>query len=643
MMKKFSVLLFLPFICLMAVPSMAEEPNTNMEDLLFEELPIVITAARMAQVITDAPSTVMVLTAKEIKRSGARNVPDALRKVPGLDVIEVGAGHFEVSARGFSGLYANKMLVMIDGRTIYQDFFGAVEWSSLPIGMDEINRIEVVLGPGSALYGANAFNGVINIITKSPDELKKVQIKLVAGEDDTYEGSLIHANTIDNLGYKLSAGWNQTEPWADTNPENAEEISRANGSLQYNFDEKTTLDISAGYANNEVDIFRADLGNTFNHQDNTTGYTKVQLNRSDLMVRFFWNNEDQDSFRVNTYDAEFQNTYRVGDSNLLLYGGSYRNKKVNSTQISGTEKSQDLYSAFLQDEFRPSDKLIINAGLRYDDHPIVDGQIAPRLSALYKPSADHSFRASWGIAYRNPTFLESYQDYSSSWWIPNPWPAGTMINMTLLGSEDLDPEEINSFEIGYQGKFGNNLKCFLNLFHNTITNLIIYKTIDPWPTPMIFQRANVDDATAMGGEIGFDYLIAEPLKLSVNYSYQDTTYDDTSGDPLNFTYSDGDRVPGSPEHKANATLDINFESGISAQLSVHYVGKYNIITWNQGTGTVHEIGDHTLTGIRLAKMFMNDKLEWSVEGFNIFDVQQQEFPLADELASRWMTTLRVTF
>ena len=185
------------------------------ELLLMMEIPIVITAARKEQPITEAPSTISVITEEDIRQSGAINLPDILRMVPGLDIMSVRLSDFNVTARGFNHLTANGMLSLIDGRSVYLDFLGTTLWDELPFVLEDIKRIEIIRGPGSALYGANAFHGVVNIITKSPRDLKGTLCKAVVGQLSTHLGSVIHAGVTDKLGYKFLFRWGEINQWRD--------------------------------------------------------------------------------------------------------------------------------------------------------------------------------------------------------------------------------------------------------------------------------------------------------------------------------------------------------------------------------------------------------------------------------------------
>ncbi|MGH7232791.1 MAG: TonB-dependent receptor, partial [Nitrospiraceae bacterium] len=180
-------------------------------ELLKEET--VSIAVRHEQPISQAPSNVYIITDEDIRLSGATDIPTVLRRVPGLEVMQTTAAEYNVSARGDNQLTANKMLVMVDGRSIYVDQQGLVFWKAIPVTLPEIKRIEVLKGPASVVYGFNAFDGVINIITKSPEEMKGTTLQVGAGEFGTITSAAIHAGTQGKLGYRLSIGEDQNQQW----------------------------------------------------------------------------------------------------------------------------------------------------------------------------------------------------------------------------------------------------------------------------------------------------------------------------------------------------------------------------------------------------------------------------------------------
>lgn len=200
----YSLSAVLLLLCLSSVaaaepPPVIDESMTsavsNELELLKEEETVSI-ASRYEQPISQAPSNVYVITDEDIRQSGAIDLPTVLRRVPGLEIMQMTGGDFNVSARGGNQPFANKMLVMVDGRSIYGDVQGTVFWKSIPVTLPEIKRIEVLKGPASAMYGFNAFDGVINIITKSPEEMKGTTLQFGGGELGTISSAAVHAGTI---------------------------------------------------------------------------------------------------------------------------------------------------------------------------------------------------------------------------------------------------------------------------------------------------------------------------------------------------------------------------------------------------------------------------------------------------------------
>jgi len=197
-----------------AMEPMPEATLTQELELIKEEESVSI-ASRYEQPISEAPSNVYVITDEDIRHSGAVDIPTLLRRVPGLEVMQMNGADFNVSVRGNNHPGANKLLVMVDGRSIYVDVQGQVNWKLLPVTLPEIKRIEVLKGPASAVYGFNAFDGVINIITKSPEEMKGTTLQFGGGNFGTITASAIQAGTVDKFGYRLSIGHNQNADWTN--------------------------------------------------------------------------------------------------------------------------------------------------------------------------------------------------------------------------------------------------------------------------------------------------------------------------------------------------------------------------------------------------------------------------------------------
>ena len=194
--------------------SSSTEQKIHEEALYLKEETVSI-ASRYEQPISQAPSDVYVITDEDIRNSGATDIPTLLRQVPGMEVMQMNAVDFNVSVRGNNQVHANKVLVLVDGRSIYIDQAGIVYWKALPVSLGEIKRVEVLKGPASAMYGFNAFDGVVNIITKPPEEMRGTTWQVAGGELGTLLTSVVHAGTVGNWGYRLSAGHEQNQRWSN--------------------------------------------------------------------------------------------------------------------------------------------------------------------------------------------------------------------------------------------------------------------------------------------------------------------------------------------------------------------------------------------------------------------------------------------
>ncbi|MBI5364606.1 MAG: Plug domain-containing protein [Planctomycetes bacterium] len=176
----------------------------SLEDLMNVEVEVV-SAARHAQSLSSAPAAIFVLTSAELRRSGATSIPEALRLVPGVNVARLDSNRWAVTIRGFNSQFANKLLVLVDGRSVYTPLFSGVWWDTLDVPMADIERIEVVRGPGGALWGANAVNGIINIITKPASETLGNQLSLLIGNEDKFIGYVRHGETTEQGAWRAWA------------------------------------------------------------------------------------------------------------------------------------------------------------------------------------------------------------------------------------------------------------------------------------------------------------------------------------------------------------------------------------------------------------------------------------------------------
>lgn len=252
------------------------------EELVFLREETVVTANWREQPISEAPSNVYVISAEDIRQSGATDLPTLFRRVPGLSVIEMSGGDFNVSASGDNQQQTNRMLLLIDGRSSYVDTQGLVPWKTLPVALLEIKQIEVLKGPASVIYGFNAFDGVINIITKDPRDTAGTTLQAGAGEYGTVRTAAIHGGQAGDLGYRLSVGHDQQQ-WRDRNAL-AFRADRINGQMNYLLNSGGMVRVEGGV----IDADRADFsfGDFLRiNSPYTLSYARAGYERDDFFVR----------------------------------------------------------------------------------------------------------------------------------------------------------------------------------------------------------------------------------------------------------------------------------------------------------------------------------------------------------------------
>lgn len=646
-MKKTFISFKLTFLALVLLTGTILAQQSEL--LLFSEEELVITAARYKQKISEAPSAITVITDEDIHQSGATNIPDILRMVPGLDVMFITASHASVSARGLNSRLANKMLVLIDGRPSYLKLLGNVFWESFSIPLEEIKRIEVIRGPGSALYGANAYNGVIHIITKSPEELEGSSISLTAGNYNTYLGSLIQAGVVDELDYKVSLGWYQTDQWIEEK-KNSKGVPRGNISIGYKLKDTSKITLSGGHGRIEGEMA---AGSFPMEKEGAMSYLQLNYDLKDLKLLTYWEGVDgetldkqiltKDKQHTDTYEVEMQHSLDLFKKHSIIWGGNWRHCAAESDMIK-EEKKQSTWALYLQEEFKPMDFLSLVAGGRYDYHPLFGEHATPRGSVVYSPIENHSFRISAATAFRSPTFFELYLDTKSSVDVSAlPFP----VDVAIQGDEDLKPEKITAYEIGYQTFLMERIKGRIDLFYNVYKDFIsaelkeMYAANELFPgspgglIPKSYIYKNRGKADGQGGEVGFEFLLAEWLTGILNYSYEEIF--DREDDPTTFVDEKNQRKKESPQNKVNAGLRFKFKNGLSSNILAHYVDE---IEWRDGQ-TCYKLDPYTLVNVRVGYQ-LNSHIEIAIAVFNLFNDKHYEYmignnpdlPFGEEIARK---------
>ena len=473
-----------------APPATEEKPLDQVEEI------IVVTASRTEQALSEAPSAISVLTAKDIESIPADDYGDLLRNIPGLNVSQTSARDVNMTSRGSTNTLSTSQLVLLDGRSLYLDFFGFVMWDFLPVNPSEIKQIEAVRGPGSAVWGANAMTGVVNLITKRPKEMVGTSLLLGAGELDTLYGSVTHAGVSDNFGYKVSLGYYEQDPYERPvipgvrNFENSgTQQPKADIKLEWDLDESSFVSAGAGYAGTDG-IIHTGIGPFDIKKGSDLSYAKVDWNRQALRVGVFANFLEADStnlvsvgtdgqplgfqFTTKTYNLDISNTTVVGTHNILTYGGNYRTSTFD-LEIAPEGTDKDEYGVFLQDEILLGDKVRWLIGGRYDDIDPINGVFTPRTSLLFNPAPHHTFRVSYNEAFRSPSVINNYLDATILVGSPPLILPARAQGPGLLGV-DLVEEHLTAYEVGYVGTYDNGMTFTFAAYRNETEDSIDFYT-----------------------------------------------------------------------------------------------------------------------------------------------------------------------
>ncbi len=643
--------------------SSATEQQLHDEALYLKEETVSV-ASRYEQPISKAPSDVYVITDEDIKLSGATDIPTLLRQVPGMEVMQMNAVDFNVSVRGNNQLRANKLLVLVDGRSIYIDQSGQVLWKSLPVALAEIKRIEVLKGPASAVYGFNAFDGVVNIITKSPEEMKGTTLQVAGGEVGTLLTSAFQAGTVGNWSYRLSGEHEQSQQWSDRS------VAALNGQRLGGVAEYRLLD--NGKIRAEAGIGRARPYNGFATETSiadthfSQGHAGVSYEQRGLMVRGWWfgrfseatpqiypalvpllaqadrfGRPDQESSH-NTYDLETRYRFSPFEALNVTLGSNVRHIIYSSNYLS-RRTAENRVGVYAQGDWIVWPSLEVSAGLRYDLDTFITPILSPRGAIVYHLSSNHTLRLSSSIAYRPPTTAEVGLSILNPVTLPGLPP----INSVVSGSTDVRPERITSYEMGYQGWWWEHrLGTRVTGFFNHISDLIAFR--NPTGSPLNPARPmNGGVADVYGGEVGGEFLVTSWLSGFANYAYQEVGQS-----------SHGFSRRGFPHHKVNAGLRVNWDA-VRGEILYHHVGAASYPLADAFTNLApffpaetvipsEDVRSYNLLNLRLGYLLWRQQTgdhvreaELALSVFNALHDTHREHPLGDLLGTRVMGWLTV--
>jgi len=578
--------------------SVSRSQEGGEESVLFMGEGEVTTPSRRSQSIQESPFPVSVITAEMIESSGAVTVPEALSLLPGIDLLRLSEGDFEVSIRGFNSYASDKILVMLDSRPLFNLADATVDWNLIPVPIDEIERIEVVRGPGSALYGENAFFGIINIITR-PTNGKSGRVSGKYGSGDSWStgaaGSVPHIRTayehlyldrLDDVDTDLD------NPYVDIL---GTELTAVRAIVDRGY-----IKLDAPVENG---TFRLGGGGAMLRREYTPGYESksrafffsieraVASGPVDYHATADVNYEDESAEAPGFRGGPYRSALRIDmglkgianpvpdDTLVLGIEMSHRRVADDIFLIDRDYRHQAVVSGYVENQLGLFEKrLFITTGLRVDNYVSRESITSPRAGVVGILSRKQSIRAGWSQGFRSPTIYELYSNDD------------TLPPFVFQGNEHLRPEKIMSYNAGYVYQDPDRLHVSLDLFYNDIHDLMVFEFETFTPTTRVYRLDNADDAYSYGGEAELRAVISSEVSVFANYSYTEAYYD---------LLEDELEAPFSPRHKANAGMDLSWKD-LSFSVWARYVGEMKGVNQDTPFQNRIEMNDYATLSSRIA-------------------------------------------
>lgn len=598
----------------------------------------VTSVSKKAEKANEAPAAVFVITADDIRRLGATSIPEALRIVPGLNVARSGSHQWAVTARGFNDQFANKLLVLMDGRTVYTPLFNGVWWDVQDTVLEDIDRIEVIRGPGATLWGANAVNGVINIITKSAKDTQGGLASITTGNQEKAIASTRYGMKIgDNSYARVYAKYNNRDEESTLNGFGADDAwnkRQAGFKAEMELTQQDNLTVQGDvYSANEDFVLNLPSFITppvvpTPETDQAIGgnmlarWKHKASDTSDIALQVYFDHAKRSSIayrdEINTIDLDFQHNWSASDRHEITWGVGYRlvdEEMENSiyNQLTPDSRSDNLFSAFLQDKITlVPENLFLTLGSKFEvnDYTGFEYQPSARLAWLINDK-----QTAWASVSRAVKTPYRFTDDGSL--ALGAFPFGAPLG--FIGSApnpNLESERLIAYEVGYRIQPVETVSLDTTAFYNDYTNLTRgllgapeFRTLPGFGPYLFFPIIpfNDNEARSFGFELAANWEVFDNWQLSAGYSFLDLKFEkqDSLGFPL---------AGKSPEQQFNVRSNLILPYGLEMNNAVYYVDSLPGI----------DIPDYVRFDTRLAWR-ARDGVELSLVGHDLFDAEHPEF------------------
>lgn len=567
------------------LPAIAQESSAAGESLFFEEIPPVLTATRLTQPRRDIPASITVIDSDTIRASGAIELVDLLRLVPGFQIGRVTNGKYTATYHGNSDAFARDLQVLVDGRSVYDPTFGGVSWKDIPISIGEIDRVEVIRGPNAAAYGSNSFSAIVNIISKTPEETRGGAVELTAGSEKTHSIAGQYSGRQGATAYRLSFGSRSDDGFETRNDDSSTRWIRLSTTSDINASNRIAFELGATQGETARG-FPGDAIQPFRDEDHSSNYQKLTWTRfyapgDELRLTGYHNRlslgDDFDvppafhmgyGFVSDRYDLELQRTLNLNETTRLVAGFGARQDESRGYWI--YNRPDTFYRGMLRGFFNLEKRFAettLNLGMMYEKFERKSGLFSPRLGINRRLNETGTLRFSASRAYRVPTLFEDYADLGIKL-------GAVTVSSLILGGQKLDPEQITAYEVGYVGEFKSlGLTLDAKLFREQIRNGIALYEDDS--TAESFNITNDGWLNLHGLEIDLDWRATMDTRVRLGYSLQRAsclTLDEITGGVRSYKVIDN-RVP---EQTASLLLSQRLPRGYQLGIAYYYLDQF---TW----------------------------------------------------------------
>jgi iron complex outermembrane recepter protein len=579
------ILSLLPVSAARADSPDTEESENPVKNLSLAELGNVevTTASKEPEQVWKTPAAIYVLTGDDIRRSGATSIPDALRLVPGVEVARIDSDQWAVGIRGSETNFSKAVLVLIDGRSVYTPLYAGVYWDVQDLVLDDIDRIEVIRGPGATVWGPNSADGVINIITKKASETQGMLASVLSGNVDRLIAQAQYGGKIgDNLSYRLYGKGFIREPEYHPTHNDFDRWHQQRGGFRLDWSENARSEYML-QGDAYGGISPAETGplsfvNSVSGGDIVTRYRHKFEKGSDIYLEAYWDRTIRTGLLYgetrNTFDLDFLHRFTIAGKHQISYGATLHwspNRFIQKGPLVNVVPNVDVdytHTGFIQDEFHfLGDKATLTAGAKLEGNNFSGFDVQPTLRALWNPNPHQSFWAAFTRGVTTPSRIEEGFQLSGGEISTTP-PTFLLVS----GNPNFQSETVLGYEGGYRQLLSPKVYIDLDVFHSDYDHLQSFSTPIPIGDTLTIFYENAIAGTTNGIEIAPDWKPKPWWDLYGSYSYAGINFHaNAPGSNISSTGSVSTYEGSSPHHQVKIQSNIDLGKRFQFDQTYFYV------------------------------------------------------------------------